>query len=193
MNRPRNLARALAVALAASPVAAADDPAGPVREAYRLERESLGPHFTSEREPPWRAPHRDRLFTRRFAELWATEERHAEVTREMGNIDLDPFISGQDYGEDVLHDLLIEVEERKPDRALVCARFTNLRRVTVRFVVVREDGRWVIDDILDTVDGAPYSVSRALARPYTCSDLWKERCRNSSPRSVRRRRKAPRR
>jgi len=176
------LARAVAVALAAIPAAAgADDPATPVREAYRLERESLKPNWNSGERPPWRAPHRDRLFSRRFARLWATDERYSEATQRLGNMDVDPLISGQDYEEDVLHDLVIDVVKQRRDRAEIRARFTNLRPITVRFVVVREEGRWVIDDILDTVDGTVYSVSRALAKPYVCSEAWRERCRRSAP------------
>lgn len=194
MNQPgrRYPARAVALVLAASPaMAAADDPAAPVREAYRLELESLGPHWGAAKAPPWRAPHRDKLFSRRLAELWATDERYSEATHGSGNVDFDPFISGQDYQEDVLDDLAIEVVEQKRDRAEVRARFTNPRPVTVRFVVVREDGRWVIDDILDTVGRRVYSVSRALARPYPCGDAWKERCRRPAPRTARHRPQAP--
>jgi hypothetical protein len=176
------LARVAAAALAASSAgAAADDPSTPVREAYRVERESLGQHWTSGRKPPWRAPHRDKLFSKRFAELWATDERYSEATHELGNFDSDPFIAAQDYRDDVLHDLVIDIVKRKGNRAEVRARFTNFGPVTVRFVVIRERGRWVIDDILNTGDGTVYSVAKALAEPYVCSEAWKERCERAAP------------
>jgi Protein of unknown function (DUF3828) len=152
----------------------------PVREAYRLEKESLEQNRPSERSPPWRAPHRDRLFSKRFAALWATDERYGAATRDMGNIDHDPFIAAQDHEDDVLRDLAIDVVERKGDSAEVRARFTNFGPVDVRFTVILEDGRWLIDDIHNRMEGAVYSVAEMLARPYWCTESWKERCRTNA-------------
>lgn len=173
-------AAATVLLLAAVTAARADDPSAPVREAYRLERESL---VKRSAKPPWRAPHRDKLFSKRFAELWATDERYSETTHEIGNFDVDPLIVAQDHEADVLHDLVIDVVKREASRAEVRARFTNLGPTTVRFVVIRERGRWVVDDILNTntVDGTVYSVSNALAQPYVCTEVWKERCERAAP------------
>ncbi len=179
MTGPFAKGAAAVLLLAAITGAQADDPSAPVREAYRLERESLDQHWTSGRKPPWRAPHRDKLFSKRFAELWATDERYSEATNDIGNIDADPFIAAQDHEADVLHDLVIDVVKQRSNRAEVRARFTNLGPVTVRFVVIRERGRWVIDDILNTEDGTVYSAAKALAQPYACSEAWKERCERS--------------
>lgn len=164
--------------LAAITAARADNPSAPVREAYRLERESL---IHRDAKPPWRAPHRDRLFSKRFADLWATDERYSEATHEIGNFDVDPFIAAQDNEDAVLHDLVIDVVKRETNRAEVRARFTNFGPITVRFVVIREKRRWVIDDILNTVDGIVASMSSALAQPYICSESWKERCERAAP------------
>lgn len=170
------------VALAASSVARADDPSTPVREAYRVERESLAGRGPSKPGPPWTAPHRERLFSKRFAALWAREERYREATHEIGNTDHDPFIAAQDYSDDVLHDLDVAVVTRGPGGAVVRARFTNMRRlVIVRFSVLHEGGRWVIDDIVDTLDGVEYSTAEALSEPLWCTEGWNEPCRSSAP------------
>lgn len=179
------IARAAAVILLLGelPAAAAalDDPATPVREAYRLEKESLAQRRTPELKPPWQAPHREKLFSKRFAGLWATDERYSAATHDMGNIEHDPFIAAQDHEADVLRDLVIDVVERNGNRAEVRARFTNLGLVDVRFTVILEDGRWVIDDIHNRMEGAAYSIAEMLARPYWCTENWKERCRSSTP------------
>lgn len=69
-----------------------------------------------------------------------------------GNFNADPLLWAQEFDDDVLHDLRIELVQQSGDRARVRARFTNglLNRrgpVEVLFELHVEDGRWRLEDI----------------------------------------------
>ncbi|ACA18566.1 conserved hypothetical protein [Methylobacterium sp. 4-46] len=168
-------ALALALALAAGPALAQAAPDAPVREAYRITVRSLaapGPASV----PPWRPPHRRTLFSKRLAALFARDDLYQKESGDIGHLDADPFLSGQD-GE--VKDLRVTVETGPAEgRAEVAARFVSFGTpVTVRFRVVEEAGAWRIDDILDTVEGREVPVSARLTAPYPCGSFVGKRCR----------------
>jgi len=145
------------------------DPAESVREAYRMKKESSPERRFSLEE----ASHRDRLLSRRFAALWELDERWSRVTRQVPNFNLDPLLFAQDYPGDVLGDLVVDIVERRGDRAEVRARFTVYSAPRdIRFDVLLEQGRWVIDDIRS--EGQ--SAAQILA-VHPCAEGWTGPCR----------------
>lgn len=140
-------------------------PVETVREVYRSEKamlERAGPSPLAESE-------RRRFFSRRFVALWAADESFARATGDLGNVvgDHDVLIQAQDHDETTLGDLRVSLSSRSPERAVVTATFHVFRHEPaheVRFVLVVEGGRWVIDDILH--EGR--SEAEALAWPRPC-------------------------
>jgi len=159
------------------PAARADDPSAPVREAYRLDQAFLAEADRPEEERhaavPWEPPHRDRLFTKRLAALLETDARYSSVTDEVGALDGDPLLDAQDFDDDVFKGVTIDVVDRKDDRAEVRARFKLDGPREVRFVLLREQGRWAIDDIR----GPSGSLAELLSAPHDCAEGWNEPCR----------------
>jgi hypothetical protein len=149
-------------------------PDAPVREAYRLEAAALraSPAVRQRLTLPLEPPNRARLLSKALAALVERDARYAELTGQVGNVDSDPFLAGQDVQEGVLADLAIDVVRAAPARAEVRARFQNFEPRDVRFAVVLEDGRWVIDDVRE----GSVSLRAELARPYFCAEGWTEAC-----------------
>ena len=174
-GRLRTLITALvAVSLAIPALAADTGPETPVREAYAIVAKQLGPNGEGV-EPPWRAPHRDKLISRGLAEMFARDDLYQEEAQEIGHLDYDPFIGGQD-GE--VKGLRIAVT-RKPEggKAEVTARFTSFKQATsVRFKLIEEDGAWRIDDIVNRQDGKDFAVREALSKPYECGSFMQKPC-----------------
>jgi hypothetical protein len=156
-------AAALAIVLAALTAAfgctrGSSDPTAPVREGYRIEAAHVAAEVASSRgpprrdllekaQPPWFAANRGKIFSARLVALWEADDRRFEKTGEI-SFDADPFLDAQDFDDTVLRDLAIDLVQRAGERVEVRARFTNFGQTTdVRFDVVREVGRWVIDDI----------------------------------------------
>jgi hypothetical protein len=119
-------------------------------------------------EPPWRPPNRDKLMSKRLAWLFARDDQFMKESGDEGNLGSDPFISGQDGG---VEDLKVTVGSQEGDKATVFADFRSLReQVRVEFAMVRENGRWVIDDITNTVDKHSFKVGDLLSQPYVWRD-----------------------
>jgi len=141
------------------------DPVETVREAYRLEKASLqgaGPSPLSESE-------RGKLFSHGFVTLWAQDEKFMRTTGDIGNVvgDYDVLLNAQDYDETTLSDLRLTLTKRTPSRAEVHASFHVFAHEPVqevRFDLVVQGGRWVIDDIRSN----GHSVRKALSRPRPC-------------------------
>ena len=95
-------------------------------------------------------------FSRRMRKLLAADEAYAKG--EVGRLDFDPIINGQDYK---IADLSVTLVSQAQDRAEVEAKFTNLGDpMDLRYDVVRSNRRWLIDDI------------RALTKPrWTMSKI----------------------
>jgi hypothetical protein len=156
-------------------MAAESTPDAPVREAYAVTIRQLAPNAKGV-EPPWRPPHRDRLMSKSLAGLFARDDLFQEESGDIGHIDADPFISGQD-GE--VKNLRLTVSEKPlAGRALVTASFLSFKQpVSVRFRMIEEGGSWRIDDIVNRVDGKDYAVREALAQPYECGSFMKKPCK----------------
>jgi hypothetical protein len=134
-------------------------PDATVRQAYAITaREIAG---NGKGEPPWRPPYRDSLMSEKLAALFPRDDQYMEESGDEDDIGSDPFISGQ-AGD--IKKLRITVGSRRGDAATVFADFVSLGdRVRVEFAMVRQDERWVIDDITDAMEKATFSRSPMTA------------------------------
>jgi hypothetical protein len=125
-----------------------DDPKGLIEYAY-------APYGSGEfPEDPFE------LYSPTLLQLWqAMEARTPEG--EIGAIDFDPFINGQDYE---IKDLLIADPLIDGDLAIVTATFTNFDEPQeIRFTLVRRAEGWKIDDIEAVSGEYPWRLSELLA------------------------------
>jgi len=133
----------------------ASDPAALVRHLYEVKRAEV-----AQWKAPW-SPARRAAFAAMDAAFRAALSRelaHAfEVdAREGGGgpsrFNADPLLWGQEFDDDVLRDLRIELLSRAWEHARVRARFTNsivseTKPVEVLFELRLEAGRWRVADI----------------------------------------------
>lgn len=148
-------------------------PEEPVRRAYALVMKGLVPNATGELIP-WRQPHRDGLFTKRFAAMLAADERFMEESGEVGHLSHDPFLSGQD-GE--IKGLRLRTVSQEADTAQVEAKFRSFGEpVTVRFTIARENGAWRIADIVNGEGADAFSIVKLLSEPYSCGSTTGNPC-----------------
>jgi len=171
----RGLAALAALSLFGSvwALAAGDGPDATVRRAYAVTMRELASE--GKVEPPWRPPNRDKLMSKRLAGLFARDDQFMEESGDEGNLGSDPFISGQDGG---VENLRVNIGSQRGDKATVFADFRSLGKpVRVEFAMMRENGRWVIDDITNTVDKKPFKVSDFLSQPYACGSFMKKPCK----------------
>ena len=100
------------------------------------------------------------FFSTRLQELY----RHdAEITPEgeMGAIEFDPFIAGQDFD---LTDFTIGTPATTDDTATVDVSFSNFETpVTLTYDLVWESDSWKIDDVMSTDADNPYMLSEIFA------------------------------
>lgn len=97
--------------------------------------------------------------TFRSAALNALYDADAQSTPEgeLGALDFDPYIDGQDYQ---IADLKISEPEIEGDKATAVVSFTNFgepREIT--YDLVFENGGWLIDDLQNDADDYPYRLS----------------------------------
>ncbi|MFD1251455.1 MULTISPECIES: DUF3828 domain-containing protein [Devosia] len=95
----------------------------------------------------------------RSAALNALYDADANSTPEgeMGALDFDPYVDGQDY---MLSDLVIGTPEISGDTAVVEVDFKNFDQpMTIYYDLVKEDGGWKIDDVYRTDGEYPYRLS----------------------------------
>ena len=166
MHRITRVRLAIALLFAATPSLADDTtPSGPVKDAYAITVRTL----SGSGKPPWRPPHRDKLMSSSLAALFARDDLYQDESGEIGHVDADPFISGQD-GE--VKKLSLDTIPVAAGKATVQATFRSFGKpVTVLFKMVRENGGWRIDDIVNTVEGKDYSVRAELSQPYECGSF----------------------
>lgn len=153
--------------------ARADDatPSGPVKEAYAITARTLAGRGT----PAWRPPHRDSLMSRSLAGLFARDDLYQEESGDMGQIGADPFLNGQD-GE--IRKLSLDTIPVAAGKATVIATFRSFGKpVTVQFQMLRENGGWRIDDIVDSFEGKDYSIRAQLSQPYDCGSFMDKPCK----------------
>lgn len=144
-----------------------DDPLTPVREAYRLEQ--AAPFGR-----PLDEPNRTKLFSRRLSGLVARDNAYSAESGDVGNLDFDPLLNGQD-GE--IRALALRLAGRSGDHAWAEAEFTRFQaKVRLRFDLVQEEGGWRIDDIHDIGSRPPSSLVEILATPYPCGSTTRTPC-----------------
>jgi len=161
------LAATSSAALSVFPaLAAADDPAAPIRAIYQrvaAGKGDKGGQFV------WAyARSRQRLMSASLVRLWAAAEAKV-APGDMGPPGFDPVTNSQDP---LVHGFAVTVEQRSPRRATVAVTFGRLpgdmqrrRTQVVRYDMVRERGAWLIDDIRGSVEGDPWSI-RAILRGF---------------------------
>lgn len=109
------------------------------------------------------AKNRRANFTSSTAELW---NRAARVTPRGDQTPpgFDPVTNSQDPS---LKAFVVSAEAIGPKRARILVRLTSRtsdgdRRSSVRYLLVREGGRWLIDDITGATEGTPWSIRPVL-------------------------------
>ncbi|HVL73963.1 MAG TPA: DUF3828 domain-containing protein [Beijerinckiaceae bacterium] len=126
----RHLLAALAALLATPAPAQPADPVAVVRGFYR---EGAGDH-----QP----------FSRRLAALYQAALENSSVREiPVAGLDFDPAINGQDTEPDTYRSARFAVASQRGDRATVTATFRNGGPQEIRFDLVREGGRWLVDEI----------------------------------------------
>jgi hypothetical protein len=79
---------------------------------------------------------------------------------EVGKIDWDVFVDGQEWQLSALN---VTPVSEAADHAQVNARFNNFAEPkAILFDLVREDGRWLIDDVQSTATGRRWTMSKIL-------------------------------
>jgi hypothetical protein len=98
--------------------------------------------YTRSGEPPaWY----EQNYSARLRKLVDADQKEAKANGDAGKFDWDPFINGQDWKLSALEVLLVS---RSGEGAVVDARFHSLgTEQDIRFILVRESGKWAIDDI----------------------------------------------
>lgn len=107
--------------------------------------------------PPRQAP----LLSDRLNGLY--EQDAKEAAGEMGRIDFDPFVNGQDYQ---LSNLEIGEPYYAGGKATVRVRFENMGMPNeVGVLLVEEGGGWKIDDVWNSGDEYSYDLLDILQAP----------------------------
>lgn len=175
----RNLALALALmslfaCMAVAARAGDDVPRGPVEDAYAITIKTLAAKGKAP-PPAWRPPHRDKLMSRSLAALFARDDLYQEESGDMGQIGADPFLNGQ-HGE--IKKLSFDTIPVAAGKATVVANFRSFGKpVAVQFQMLRENGGWRIDDIVNSFEGQRYSIREALSQPYDCGSFMGKPCK----------------
>ncbi len=156
--------RALLLSAAASllatgqPLAAEGDPLAIVSAIYaRAIKEDGGGFLTLKHED------RKKTMSKSLVALWAKAEANTPEGDVL--IDADPVSNSQDPD---IASFKVKQERRQAKRATVAAIFTDRTGDrpepdrTVRYDFVREGGRWMIDDIRGTTNGALWSTRDRL-------------------------------
>jgi hypothetical protein len=143
------VALVLCAALApAAPAAPADDPLALITAIYRTYRDG-NDH-----------PGLPGVYSRRLQGLLDADEKNTPQG-EVGKLDGDVFVDGQDWS---LSNLRIALVSRSAAKAQVRAKFENFKQPRdIVFDLVREDGRWAIDEVASLRAGNRWSMSKILS------------------------------
>jgi hypothetical protein len=135
------LALVVVAAMLAAPARAAEPEAKALLEsiyAAYIGEESAGLWFETEADAA-------RVFTPELAALHGADLKAAEETGDIGRLDFDPFINGQDWA---VENVDIAVEDTGSGTAVGEARFNNFDAANVvRYDLVKTADGWRIDDI----------------------------------------------
>lgn len=124
----------------------AGDPVAVVRGLYRGYEHDKP--VTLEKQP----------FSPRMRKLLAADRAYAKG--EVGRLDFDPIVNGQDWK---ITDLSVTLESQAGDKAVVEAKFSNLGDAEdLRYELVRGGGRWLIDEI-QSMSKPRWTMSKILA------------------------------
>jgi hypothetical protein len=145
----RRTALALLIALygAAACAQATNDPVALITDIYKIYQGDTG-------YPSYANP-----YSRRLQALIDADEK-ATPKGDAGTIDWDVFVNGNDWD---IKNLTIALVSKSAAHAQVRAQFISFKPHDIRFDLVREDGRWVIDDISETKVGSNrWTMSKIL-------------------------------
>jgi hypothetical protein len=143
-----------------------NDPVAIVNDIYqRAIRDKDGRVITLSLAPRDRA----RAFSAETVELWAKADAKVKTKGdEVGPIDFDPVTSSQGLQVKSFKVATEKQDENKMTLAVTIVP-VNVERTSpldniIRYDFVRENGRWLIDDIRNSVDGKPVSVKGLLSK-----------------------------
>jgi hypothetical protein len=125
-------------AFAPAPMRGVDDPRAFVARTYQAYQR--GPDTPIE----WPAY----AYSPRLRALFDVYDRWARAHDDLvGSLDFDWWLNAQDWE---LHDVAVTERAHGPNRRTVTARFRNIdRREEIRFLFVRQRGRWYLDDAVE--------------------------------------------
>jgi hypothetical protein len=96
--------------------------------------------------------------------LYDRDAKESEAAGEVGRLDFDPLINGQDYD---ITSLVIGEAKIKGKTAVVPVTFENMGTPsTIEIDLVKEDYGWSIDDVKSTDGDITYSLRDILEAPY---------------------------
>lgn len=152
MKVSRMRALALLVLLALAPSVAWSEPAdGPVAVITTI--------YKAYQPAPANGPNIAGVYSTRLQGLIDADAK-STPEGEVGKIDWDVFVNGQDWE---LSDLKIALVSENGDRAEVSASFNNLGEPKeMLFDLAREGGRWLIDDVQSIKPGERWTMSKIL-------------------------------
>ncbi len=105
--------------------------------------EALYDAYSSERAAEWRRWDAEQLYSTQLKALFLKDQE--EAGGEIGRIDFDPWINGQDYE---IKDVVIGDPVIAGDRATVPVEFKNFDQPQkATLTLVKEGARWMVDDI----------------------------------------------
>jgi hypothetical protein len=111
----------------------------------------------------WRRWDETQLYSKGLNALF--EADRVEANGEIGRIDFDPWINGQDYDVSALE---IGDPEISGDTATVAVDFKNFdTEQNASVTLVLEDGKWKVDDIENFEPEFPYRLRAILEAPLT--------------------------
>ncbi|WP_224248016.1 DUF3828 domain-containing protein [Hyalangium gracile] len=87
------------------------------------------------------------FYSKRLKGLFVQDQKQSEKTGEMGSIDFAFHVNAQDTEDGWQKSLRLELLSRKGKRAEVKATFKNFTPQDLRYSLVLEGGRWLIDDV----------------------------------------------
>lgn len=104
-------------------------------------------------------PAPQRVYSRRLQGL-LDKDRQATPEGEVGRLDWDVFVDGNDWK---LTELSISPVEESAGRATVRATFKNFGEAReLMFTLVKEDAAWLIDEVHSMTEGGRWTMSKIL-------------------------------
>ncbi|KOF14549.1 hypothetical protein AC244_26275 [Ensifer adhaerens] len=105
---------------------------------------------------------RDAFFSNGLTKLYEADAKKSQG--EVGAIDFDPVINGQDWD---IADLRVGKAEISAQSAVITVRFENFSvPVALRYSLVNEAGNWQVDDIESTEGETRWTLSEIFANAH---------------------------